>query len=26
MLPNLLFPEIKETIEDITKKYPKRPE
>lgn len=25
MLANLLFPEIKETIDDITKKYPKRP-
>lgn len=26
MLPSLIFPEIKETIDDITKKYPKRPE
>ena len=26
MLPNLLFPEIKETIKDIKNKYPKRPE
>lgn len=26
MLANLLFPEIKETIDDITNKYPKRPE